>query len=134
MKVKEKEQMYDKYITTHFEAMHEREEGEFETYYRYFNKNYSKHMPKDKISKILDIGCGMGHCLYFFEKEGYKNYLGIDISKENIAFRREKGFSVELCYVFDHLKEKQEVFDVIVMNDIIEHLGGGEWYEYFRGV
>lgn len=35
MKVKEKEQMYDKYITTHFEAMHEREGGEFETYDRY---------------------------------------------------------------------------------------------------
>lgn len=84
MKVKEKEQIYDKYITTHFGTIHEKEAGEFETYYKYFKKNYLKHLPESKESKILDIGCGMGHFLYFLEKEGYKNYLGIDISKENI--------------------------------------------------
>lgn len=69
MKVKEKEQMYDKYITTHFEAMHEREGGEFETYDRYYKKNYLKHLPERKELKILDIGCGMGHFLYFLEKK-----------------------------------------------------------------
>jgi len=29
VKVKEKEQMYDKYLTTHFKTIHEKEAGEF---------------------------------------------------------------------------------------------------------
>jgi len=126
MKVKEKERIYSKYITTHFEAVHEKGKSDFETYCRYFKINYLKHLPESKDSKILDIGCGMGHFLYFLEKEGYKNYLGIDISKENIEFCKEKGFNVELWDALSFLKEKQETFDIIVMNDIIEHLSKQE--------
>ena len=126
MKVKEKEQIYNRYITTHFEAVHKKGKSDFETYYKYFKKNYSKHLPEDKDLKILDIGCGMGHFLYFLEKEDYKDYIGIDISKENIEFCKEKGLNVRLSNVFDFLAEKTVPFHVIVMNDIIEHFNKQE--------
>ncbi len=121
MEINKKKQIYDKYLTTHFEAAHETEVGGFETYYQYFKKNYLKHLPEDKTVNILDIGCGMGHFLYFLEKEGYKNNVGIDLSEENIEFCRKKGFNVKLGDAFDILEMNTKPFDVIVMNDIIEH-------------
>ncbi|KAF5416105.1 MAG: Ubiquinone biosynthesis O-methyltransferase [Candidatus Methanophagaceae archaeon] len=91
-----------------------------------------KHLPESKESKNLDIGCGMGHFLYFLEKEGYKNYLGIDISKESIEFCKERNFHVKCCDVFDYLKGTTESFDVIVMNDIIEHFNKQEIIEILK--
>lgn len=132
MKVKEKEHIYDKYMATHFRALHEKEEGEFEPYYKYFKKNYSKHLPASKESQILDVGCGMGHFLYFLRKEGYKNWLGIDISKENIEFCKKDGFNVKLSNAFDFFAGNAEHFDVIVMNDIIEHFNKQEIVEILR--
>ena len=129
MKVKEKGKIYDKYITTHFVAVHKKDNCGFETYYRYFKKNYFKHLPENKDLNILDIGCGMGHFLYFLGKEGYKNCLGIDISKENIEFCKEKKFNVKLCDAFEFLTEKTKHFDLIVMNDLIEHFNKQEIIE-----
>ncbi|KAB2945331.1 MAG: Ubiquinone biosynthesis O-methyltransferase [Candidatus Methanoperedens nitroreducens] len=126
MKIIEKKQIYEKYLTTHFQAAHENEYNEFKTYHKYFKINYSKHLNEDKKLKILDIGSGMGHFLYFLEKEGYKNNLGIDISNENIEFCKNKGFHVEYIDAFDFLEKNIEPFDVIVMNDIIEHFDKNE--------
>ena len=113
--------LYKNYISTHFRNIHKNIEKDFKLYHRYYKKNYLKHMPNNKKARILDIGCGVGHFLHFLEKEGYENYLGIDISKENIEFCKEKNFNVRLCDVFDYLEENGELFDVIIMNDVIEH-------------
>ena len=113
--------LYKNYISTHFENIHENIENDFKLYHRYYKKNYLKQLPNDKKTRILDIGCGMGHFLNFLEKEGYENYLGIDISEENIEFCKEKNFNVRLCNVFDYLKENSGLFDTIIMNDVIEH-------------
>jgi 2-polyprenyl-3-methyl-5-hydroxy-6-metoxy-1,4-benzoquinol methylase len=71
---------------------------------------------------ILDLGCGMGHFLNFLEVEGYSNYLGVDISEENIEFCKKNGFNVEKGNIFDFLKKSPDTYDAIIMNDIIEHL------------
>lgn len=112
---------YDNYISTHFGLVHPDAEKEFELYCKYFRKNYLRHMPADKKANILDIGCGMGHFLYFLEKEGYINYSGIDISPENVKFCEEHRFHVELCDAVRFLEESNKPYDVIIMNDILEH-------------
>jgi len=126
MEVKDKKQIYDKFITTHFGETHKTGTNEFGMYYKYFKKNYLDHLSMDKKSKILDIGCGMGHFLYFLKKEGYKNALGIDISKENVEFCIENGFNAKCSDIFYFLEENIDPFDTIVMNDIIEHFNKNE--------
>lgn len=115
------ESAYDNYISTHFGLIHPDADEEFELYRKYFRKNYLRHMPIDKKANILDIGCGMGHYLYFLEKEGYTNYSGIDISPENVKFCEEHKFHAELQDAVKFLQHGDKQYDVIVMNDVLEH-------------
>ncbi len=116
-----RKELYDKFISTHFGKFHKDTPKEMEIYSRYFRKNYLRFLPKNKNAKILDVGCGMGHFLYFLQKEEYRNYIGIDISEENIEVCKKRNFKVEKADVFIFLKNHKEPFDLIVMNDIIEH-------------
>jgi 2-polyprenyl-3-methyl-5-hydroxy-6-metoxy-1,4-benzoquinol methylase len=97
---------------------------------KYFSKNYLKHLPKNKQSLIVDLGCGMGHFLYFLKKKGYKNYFGVDISAECIAFcNKKKLASKERLFcgdVFDFFQKGKRKFDMVIMNDLIEHIPKSE--------
>lgn len=126
MKQNQQERLYSKYISTHIGSIYEATKNDFEVYHKYFEKNYSRYITNDKNIKILDIGCGMGHFLYYLQKEGYENNLGIDASAENIEFCKIKGFKVEHNDVFNFFKSNVEPFDIIVMNDVIEHFNKEE--------
>jgi|PlaIllAssembly_1097288.scaffolds.fasta_scaffold360686_2 2-polyprenyl-3-methyl-5-hydroxy-6-metoxy-1,4-benzoquinol methylase len=121
MKINDKKELYKDYISTHFGAIHG-DKHDFKIQDRYYRKNYLKHLPPDKKIQILDLGCGMGQFLFFLQNAGYKNVKGIDISRENIEFCKEKNFNVEPGDVFVFLENTKDMYDVIVMNDIIEHL------------
>ena len=84
---------------------------------------YSKFLPINKNSKILDIGCGMGHFIHFLKKKGFTNYLGIDISPEQVEFvKKFVTDKVLLADAFKFLKDVENEYDVIVMNDVLEHI------------
>ncbi len=125
MKTDDKKKLYSRYISTHFGKIHDND-NDFSLHYRYFRKNYLKHLPADKNAKIVDLGCGMGHFLNFLVKEKYCNYTGIDASEENIDFCRKNNFNAVLGDIFEFLKDTKETYDVIVLNDIIEHLEKSE--------
>ncbi len=123
-------EIYKNYISTHFGSFHNFDK---ETYsiYRLFKRNHLRYLPKNKDAKILDLGCGMGHFLYFLEKEGYNNYLGIDISPENIKFCKDKGFNVVQDDILEFLMENQKA-DVFILNDIIEHFSIDDAIKLFK--
>lgn len=129
-----KDRVYASYMSNGFADAHNMKK-EFELHSRYFKKNYLGFMPKDKNKYILDLGCGMGHFLYFCEKCGYKNCIGIDTSRENIDFIKRRGtLQVYLSSITDFLKDKEEQFDVIVLNDVIEHLTKEEIFDVLPAV
>jgi len=117
-----REKIYKKFVSTLFKEIHPATGAEFELYRRYFRKNYQKFMPKDKNAPILDIGCGMGHFLYFLQQEGHTNILGIDVSGECVDFCKSKAFNVIKADIFEFLESNKQKFECIIMNDILEHL------------
>ncbi len=117
---------YSKYLSNHLGKIHRGDEKDFLLMEKYFSKNYLKHLPKNKQSLIVDLGCGMGHFLYFLRKNGYKNYFGVDISQECVDFCRKKKL-IEKNQLFclnaeEFLKKNRQKFDVVIMNDLIEHI------------
>lgn len=93
-----------------------------------YDWNYKKLLPISKQANILDLGCGLGQCLYFLKANGYNNFLGVDVSQEmldlckkNVTDKVEKINSIG-----EFLRDKNGVYDLIVMNDLIEHLPKNE--------
>lgn len=131
-----KNRVYASYMSNGFKDSHSRRK-EFELHNKYFKKNYLKYMPKDKNITILDLGCGMGQFLNFCWHEGYKNCTGIDVSRENVNFVKKQHLSNMKVYcssITDFLYDKEQCFDVIVLNDVIEHLTKEEIFDVMDDV
>jgi 2-polyprenyl-3-methyl-5-hydroxy-6-metoxy-1,4-benzoquinol methylase len=76
-------------------------------------------------AKIFDLGCGSGHLLVALAKDGYDGY-GIDVSQASIVQAKQdlspfaKSEHVRHGDVLDYNPPTK--FDVIVMDNVIEHL------------
>jgi 2-polyprenyl-3-methyl-5-hydroxy-6-metoxy-1,4-benzoquinol methylase len=67
---------------------------------------------------ILDIGCGKGDFSYLLKSQG-ANVIGLDINEEAIKFSNEIG--VKAIHYNDMSTLGNLKFDIIIMNDVIEH-------------
>lgn len=96
---------------------------EFEAAVIDYETLYGRYLPRNKQAKILDLGCGAGHFLYFLQKKGFKNCVGIDISEQQVDYcKKNISNSVKVFDGFEFLKDKENIFDVIVANDFLEHI------------
>ena len=115
-------QSYEKYHEQYFLQMNDPTREAFESAAKAYATWYRRFLPANKSIKILDVGCGMGHFLYFLEKEGYTNYWGIDLSPSQVRFvGKNVTKRVTLADAFDYLRTN-DAFDVIAANDILEHI------------
>lgn len=80
-------------------------------------------LPPAKDSRILDIGCGFGFCVYTLNELGYGNAIGIDISEQQVSQGRDRGLNLT------HVKNSIEwligngnSFDHIILFDVLEHI------------
>lgn len=98
--------------------------------------NLSELAPDLNInSRILDLGCGYGRALFYLYQKGFKNLVGIDISKELID-QAKKTCPNAKYYVQDFesisLKER---FDLILLMAVIEYIACDRAQEkFFRKV
>ena len=114
---------YDSYFTTHVRYFHSFSHEEYERYRKVFRRRFSRFLPEDKDSKIIDLGCGGGHLLYFLQREGYHQACGIDWSDEMVDVARRRGVErVELGDLFEVLAAHPAEFDFVGANHVIEHL------------
>lgn len=118
---------YDKFVSTHWNYTHTFSKKAYDHYAKVSRKRFKAILPDDKVAKIIDIACGAGHFLYFLQKEGYGNAKGIDLSSEMVEIARKIGINnVEKADLFEYLSEHLQSFDMVVANDIIEHLSKDE--------
>jgi 2-polyprenyl-3-methyl-5-hydroxy-6-metoxy-1,4-benzoquinol methylase len=91
-------------------------------------RNFLKFLPKDKNSRILDVGCGIGKFLYFLEKFGYLNTVGVDISEENVKIANKFGIrNVVKNDIFDFLRKAPSLsYEMVYCQDVIEHFSKNE--------
>ncbi len=125
----QKNNIYKTYQSTH--PCHSESRLGYEGSYRYFKTNFLTFLPQDKHAKILDIGCGAGHFIKFLQQEGYTDYIGVDISEEQVEFcKRHVTKNVNLIKdLRTYLQKNREEFDFILMNDVIEHISKEEIIE-----
>jgi ubiquinone/menaquinone biosynthesis C-methylase UbiE len=98
-----------------------------ENYMKLKNKYYSKHQDKSKRElynqidfllknkRLLDVGCGFGRDLSYFQKKGAIVY-GIDKSKKMILLTRKNYPYIKNLYIqtFEKTDFKDNFFDIII--------------------
>lgn len=90
---------------------------------RDFSKPWMRGL--DKNAAILDIGCGWGHQLFILRHLGFTNLRGIEIVEDSWRIARQElgaGAIVELADAFQYLVGQNDAFDVIILNDVLEHI------------
>lgn len=116
----------DDYISTHFAKLN-RTPGPEVT--RFYEMQLRDVLPHDLDAAILEIGVGMGHMAYYLTNvKGYRNYLGVDISRDCVeSVRTQVGARAErIDDTAEWLEERPGSFRLIVMFDVIEHIAKSE--------
>lgn len=80
-------------------------------------------LEQDENARLLDLGCGDGEfTLKVAERIGTKQIYGVDIVEKRIAEAKARGIEIYRCDLNDTLPIESENFDVVLGNQIIEHL------------
>lgn len=70
---------------------------------------------------LLDVGSALGDCLFEAKRLGWKNTMGLEVSKFASRFAEERGLNVKNTTLKKSgLKEKS--FNVVTYQDVIEHV------------
>jgi 2-polyprenyl-3-methyl-5-hydroxy-6-metoxy-1,4-benzoquinol methylase len=73
-------------------------------------------------ARIVDIGCATGGLLATFQKNGYRNILGIDPSPScSRTAQKLYGIRVENRPVSE-ISEFESSFDLVILNSVLEHI------------
>jgi 2-polyprenyl-3-methyl-5-hydroxy-6-metoxy-1,4-benzoquinol methylase len=101
----------------------------------HFSSN-EQWLPTNVNARICDIGCGWGHLLLSLWASGYKNLYGVEISDTQLAMAK-KGLPQEINLFcgdgVSYIKETKELFDLITIFDLLEHMDVAQSVELLRG-
>lgn len=93
-------------------------------------------LPANLDAKICDIGCGWGQLLLSLWASGYRNLHGVEISETQLAMAK-RGLPQEIILScgdgVTHIKETNELFDLITLFDVLEHLDVVRSVELLKG-
>ena len=116
-------ELYGEYFESIFRHSNYFTKEEYKQHFIDYENNHGRFLTNDKNAAILDIGCGAGHFLYFLEKKGFVNFLGIDVSRQQVEFCKSNvSTRVETADAFVFLQNKSNCYDVITANDFLEHI------------
>jgi cyclopropane fatty-acyl-phospholipid synthase-like methyltransferase len=92
----------------------------------------AKHLPSNRATKVLDLGCGSGTLLHFLREAGYKHVIGVDLSAEQVACALALNIEgVRQGDLFDELSVTgDETWDVVATLDVIEHMTKSELLKF----
>ena len=95
--------------------------------------NFKQFLPVDKHAKILEIGCGAGQFLFYLKDSGYLNIEGVDIGEEQIRFLDKFGIKGSVIRsIPEYLGVKEGIYDLIFMNQVVEHFSKDELWTNLR--
>ena len=128
-----RERCYEAFVSKHWRFSLSLSNREFEHLRKVYRKRFKKFLPEDKSVNIIDIACGAGHFLYFLQKENYTNTYGIDLSEEQLDVARKMGINnLKKVDLFEYLPKYHQSYDMIIANDIIEHLYKDEIMQFLE--
>jgi 2-polyprenyl-3-methyl-5-hydroxy-6-metoxy-1,4-benzoquinol methylase len=119
-------ELFQKYRQTHAAYLDSDTKSQIDWFLRYVNIHYMRHISGvDKNSaKMLEIGCNKGYLLAVLNLLGFKNLYGVDLSPDDVSSAKILVPSADISYAdaFQFMENKHEIFDVIIMKAVLEHI------------
>ena len=78
-------------------------------------------LPVSRSASCLDLGCGAGDLIVALQSLGFKNLTGVDVGPEQVAIARSRGAFVLQADIVEYLRASDQIFDLILAFDIVEH-------------
>ena len=99
-------------------------------YYTHTRPEVAEILPKE-LGKVLEIGCGEGR--FAVHLKGADEHWGIE-PVTDVAETARESLSPVLVGIYDDVEEQlpDDYFDLVVCNDVIEHMPDHEWF--FRSI
>ena len=114
---------------TFWEAPKNIEKG-YTSFGKFYRRNYLRYIPEDKHANILVTSCGPGYFVNLLAKEGYINVTGIDSDPEKLRYALDKGLNCRTENAFPFLERKKDPYDLIFVEQEINHLTKSEVLEF----
>jgi len=126
---------FEKYRTTQLNQLYGKEDiGSIEAGFKAWDWYYGAMLPKDKSSKIVDLGCGIGGFAHWLRSLGYVNVTGVDLSRENCDYAAALGIAGIIHSDLGQFISGNGGYDVVVMRDVLEHLNKDEILSVLSGI
>lgn len=93
-----------------------------------FRRDVLPHLPSDRASRVIDLGCGQGQLVKQLLQAGYVNASGIDISPEQVDLAHRAGIDQVVLGDYRNGFEGPAP-DAVVATDFFEHLNKYEVLE-----
>jgi len=88
-----------------------------------FQRWLGAHLPADKNTALLDVGCGRGYALGWLQGLGYTQLAGIDPDAGQVAFAQSRGLNVQRAVdTVDFLRGRTGAYDFVQLMDVLEHV------------
>jgi 2-polyprenyl-3-methyl-5-hydroxy-6-metoxy-1,4-benzoquinol methylase len=104
----------------------------YDSFGRFYEANYLKHVPRQKSARILVISCGPGYFVNLLNQKGYDNVLGIDSDPGKVAHAVARGLNCRTERAFEYLESDGEPFDAIICEQELNHLTKDEMIEFLK--
>jgi cyclopropane fatty-acyl-phospholipid synthase-like methyltransferase len=85
------------------------------------NARFGDYLKPYKNAKILELGCGAGFLLKYLKTEGFTDFVGVDVSGEQIAIAKREELPAIEADASNFLTNHPNTFDVVIAIDFIEH-------------
>ena len=111
--------------THHYRRWHDDSDAHFKDMADYFANKLKPFLPRERASRIFEIGCGMGFALGGLQILGYQNIEGIDADRGQVAAAHRRGLSVKYVPVSEtaaFLATRADSYNVVLCIDVLEHI------------
>lgn len=89
---------------------------------QHFKKQWLPFLPKDKNSRLLDLGCGDGGWLNAASNFGYLNCSGVDSSPSKLTLAsRRHGLHIIASDIKDFLRATSTSYTCVSLIHVLEH-------------
>jgi len=114
-----------------WEAPEDIEKG-YSSFHKFYEHNYLQYIPRQKDARILVTSCGPGYFVNLLSKSGYTDVLGIDSDASKVRWAETKGLNCRVARAFTFLASNRQPFDVIFVEQEINHLTKEEVREFLE--